>query len=324
MEKLSPAVLEAFGLQSRGIKKEKGYYLCSISKESEGLVKVHSTSETPEAICLQHSIKEHIAAGFPHTDRHRLTRAGEPYIIVGRETYIATATPPPQPETDLENEAHVLEIFRALARLHIASKIMPQKIPISPPLPETYTRQLSDLVQGGKQARRGPRMSDFDVLLIKHAPRATEIIQEAIERLEATNYSLLYTNAVSQGSLCHNALKEENIPVSQGTPYIVNFTQATTDLQLNDLAALIRRYAQRSSKAIPITKLVDIYDSIHPLPHQAADILYAQLIFPWAFMKLVTQYYSKKRNWTPNGLINRMETVLTEREDYETYIHTLI
>jgi len=320
MDKLSPAVLEAFGLHSRGIKKEKGYYLC----ESEGgHIKVHTTSESPEAICLRHSIKEYLIKNFPQIDQNRLTKTGQPYIVVGRETYVATHYPTPQSETDLENEAHVLGAFRGLAKLHVASKCMPIKISASPPLPEIYTRQLGELSQGKKQARRSPRMSDFDVLFIKHAPRATEIIQEAMARLEKTNYMQYYTDATHQGSLCHNALKEENLPVARGFTYITNFAHATSDLQLNDLAALLRRYAQRSSKNIPLPRLIEAYDAIYPLPRQAADILYAQLIFPWAFMKLVTQYYSKKRNWTPNGLINRMETVLAERDSYERYIENI-
>jgi len=317
MEKLSPAVLESFGLPNRGIRKEKGQYICSTA---EGLVKIHSTPEHPEAINLQHSIKEYLAKAFPHIDPYRLTTSGEPYIIVGRETYVATVYPQGYKEIDFEDEGEVLSSVRALAKLHGVSKAIPQNLTISPPLPEIYARYLNDLAQGSKQARRAPRMSDFDVSFIKYAPTAVNLIQDAIERLNKTNYSELYTNAVQQGSLCHNALKEENILITQGPTYIVNYANAAIDLQLNDLAALIRRYAQRSTKSIPARRLIKEYDSITPLPRQTEEILYAQLILPWAFLKLSAQYYSKKRNWTPNGLITRMETVLAERESYEAYI----
>jgi len=317
MEKLSPTVLESFGLQNRGIKKEKGHCLCNTA---EGLVKIHTTYESPETIKQQYLLKEHLAKDFPQTDRYRLTKTGQPYIIVGRETYIATNYPTQYKELDFEDEEAVLETFRALAALHTASKVMPVKMTISPPLPEIYTRYLNELTQSGKQARRVPRMSDFDVSFIKHAPKVIEIIQEAIERLEKTSYSQLYSNAIQQSSLCHNSLKEENLLSTQDAMYIVNFSHATTDLQLCDLAALIRRYAQRSNKSIHIGKLIDTYNTKNPLPHHATDILYTQLIFPWAFVKLVSQYYSKKRNWTPNGLITRMESVIAERECYEDYI----
>ncbi|MCL2362518.1 MAG: hypothetical protein FWC73_12000 [Defluviitaleaceae bacterium] len=322
MDKLSPVVLESFGLSSKGIKKEKGHYLCN---SVDGPVKVHITSQTPEAIRKQHSLKEYLAESFPHTDRFRLTKDRQPFIMIGRETYVATPYPMPQAETSLDNDENVLEAVHALARLHLASCKMPKiGLPMSPPLPEIYTRKLNGLVQESKQARRGQRMSDFDVAFIKHIPRATDTIKDALARLEKTNYSLAYNQAISQNSLCHNALKEENLPVVNGTTYIINFTQATFDLQLSDLGALIRRYAQRSSKGIPASSLMAAYDSVNPLPEFAKDIIYPQLTFPWSFTKLATQYYSKKRNWTPNGLINSMEAVLTEWDSYERYIKDIL
>ena len=324
MEKLSPAVLEAYGIHSRSIKKEKGHYLCDTAS---GLLKVHTTPEPVWDIERQHQIKEHLAAnGFPHTDRYKLTQTGQPYALIGRETYVVTTQPRVQRETDLENETEVLQAVQTLARFHAAAKNIPQEptpTPISPPLTEVYTRHIQELAQALKQARRSPRMSDFDVALIKHAPYYNETMQDAIQRLSKTHYAALYVQAVNQNALCHNNLKEENLPTADGVTYIINFSQAAIDLQLCDLAALIRRYAQRSSKALPALKLLDAYNNIASLPHAAADILYAQLIFPWAFMKTVTQYYSKKRNWAPNGLISRIDMILEERDAYEQYISVL-
>jgi len=321
MDKLSPAVLDTFGLSNRGIKKEKGHYLCN---SVAGPVKVHISNHAPEAIRLQHSIKEHLAESFPHTDRFRLTGDGSAYIMIGREIYVASFHPNPQRETDLENEADVLGAISALAKLHTASARMPLSLPKSPSLTEIYNRKLSDLAQASKQARRGSRMSDFDVAFIKHAPRATNTIKEALGHLEKTSYLRLYQQSIEHGSLCHNALKEENLPIIGGTTFIINFSYAASDLQLSDLAAFIRRYAQRSIRSIPVSRILSIYDNICPLSSGARDVIYPQLIFPWSFTKLASQYYSKKRNWTPNGLINSMENVLAEWDGYEEYIKEIL
>jgi len=321
MEKLSPVVLDAFGISSRNIKREKGYYLVDAAK---GLVKIHTTIELEEAINLQHIIKEHLAAeGFPWTDRYYTAKTGQPYIMVGRETYVAKHQPRGHYETDLENELAVLQAFKMLGRFHMAARGIggnPAPVPLASSLPDIFARQLSELNQAGKQARRGPRLSDFDVAFIKHAPSMAETIQCAIENLSATNYMKLFTNAITQGSLCHNAMKEENLLFSSDSTYFIDFSKAAIDLQLCDLAALIRRYAQRSSKSIPLNHLLNAYESTMPLPHGVRAILHAQLIFPWAFVKLASQYYSKKRNWTPNGLLSRMNAVLDEQKSYENYI----
>ena len=330
MDKLSPAILDAFGIQSRSIKKEKGHYLCNTDY---GLMKVHITYDTPETIWLQYSIKEHLAAnGFSYTDRFRLAKTGQPFVQLGRETYIMATLPQQHRETNFENEAEALEAFRALAYFHTASRNMPMDtIPKSQPLTEVYARQMKELTQIGKQVRRNSRLSDFDVLFIKHAQDCGELIQDCIHRLAKTDYAALHAMALNQGSLCHNTLKEENLlvtckhhnPPSTLNCFITNFSEAEIGLQLWDLAALIRRYAQRSGKDIPVTRLLETYNQISPLPHGAVDILYPLLIFPWAFMKIITQYYSKKRNWTPNGMFNRMETILAERDSYENYISCL-
>ncbi|MCL2377770.1 MAG: hypothetical protein FWC77_01435 [Defluviitaleaceae bacterium] len=322
MEKLSPIVLEAFGIHSRRVRREKGRYLC---ETENGLMSIYITYEPPEAIRLQHSIKEGLAAkGFTWTDRFQPARSGQPIIQVGRETYVMVRYPNMRRETDFENETDVLQAFEFLARFHLAARGMSKLAPISPPMPEIYARQMAEMAQAGKQARRGPRMSDFDVAFIKHAPRFGETMQECISRLADTGYAKLHMQAVHEGAVCHNALKEENFLVAGDSTYIINFSEATIDLQLADLAALIRRYAQRSTKGIPVCRLLEAYDSINPLPADAQDILYALLIFPWAFIKIITQYYSKKRNWTPGGIISRMDTILAERDSYEKYVKILL
>ena len=323
MEKLSPIVQEAFGIQSRRIKREKGRYLCDTPN---GLMCIYITYETPETIHLQHIIKEHLAEnGFPWTDRFVPSRAGQPYIQIGRETYVMAAHPAQCRETDFENEAEVLQAFKFLAQFHVAARGFSQTVPpmpTSPPMQEICARQIGELSQAGKQARRGPRMSDFDVAFIKHMPRFSEIMQDSIAQLEDTNYAKLYAQAISQKTLCHNALKEESLLVASEATYIMNLSEATIDLQLTDVAALIRRYAKRSSKSIPAHRLLEAYDAVNPLPASAQDIICPLLMFPWAFTKIITQYYSKKRNWTPGGLISRMDAILAERESYEKYVET--
>ena len=320
MDKLSPAVLEAFGIHSRRVKKEKGRYIC---ETPEGTGVIHITPEPAGAINLRHAIKEHLAErGFPQTDRYRLAVTGNPYIVVGRDTYVMTkASPGPDSrETDFENEPAVLQAFELLARFHIAAAEMPAlPIPHMPKVEDLYARQLNELSQAGKQARRATRMSDFDVLYIKHSPRYIETMAGSISRLANTRYSALHAAAARRRSLCHNALKEENI-LTGSAPYIINFADAAIGPQISDLAALIRRYAQRSTRAIPIGRLLEAYDQVNPLPAGAGDMLQPLLVFPWAFTKIVALYYSKKRNWTPVGLLSRMEAILAEREEYEKYI----
>jgi len=321
MEKLSPVVQEAFGIHRRRIKREKGRYICDTEN---GQVSVYIASESPEVIQLQHSLKEHLAEkGFPWTDRYQPAVTGQPFVSIGREVYVMVKYPDEYRETDFDNEAEILQAFRFLAHFHITARDMPYiTAPLfhSLPIQEIFTRQINELAQAGKQARRVPRMSDFDVSFIKHATRYGEIMQDSLNRLSGTDYVKFHSQAAARGAICHNNLKEENLLAAKGDTYIFNFSEVTVDLQLTDLAALIRRYAERSNKLIPINRLLEAYNTVNPLQPGACEILYSLLIFPWAFIKIVNQYYSKRRNWTPGGLINRMDVILAERDSYEKYV----
>ena len=329
MDKLSPAIFESYGLTSRNIKKEKGHYFCETNK---GLVRISITHETTEVIRLQHQIKEYIAAsGFLFSDRFLLTTTNQPFSLIGRDTYVAclfseakAITPMPR-ETDFLNDNEVIFATQALARFHEAARNVPmENIIHAPPLHQSYAKQAAELAQAGKQTRRGSRLSDFDVAFIKYAPHFEDKIQTSIDILSSSNYQNFYIDALSQRNICHNALKEENLLIIDGETYITGFSYASVDFQLNDLAALIRRYAQRGNQTISINKLVDTYHDILKLPNGALEILYAQLIFPQPFLKIVASYYSKKRNWTPNGLLSRMDAIIRESEKYDEYVQSLI
>jgi hypothetical protein len=65
---------------------------------------------------------------------------------------------------------------------------------------------------------------------------------------------------------------------------------------------------------------LDIYNKIAPLPTDGEKILHAMLSFPWSFAKIVANFYSKKRNFTPAAITSRMAGVLGEQELYDDYI----
>jgi len=173
-----------------------------------------------------------------------------------------------------------------------------------------------------KQARRSRRLSDFDILLVQHMDYYVNGITQAIDGLINNDYTQFRTTALMHRHICHNALKEETLLFSNENCFITQFTQACMDVQLVDLAAVIRRHMQRAgSDAVPINTLLACYQ---PLNAAERAVLYALLLFPWAFIKISAQYYSKKRPFTPNAIMNRVQSILAQKEFHTTYIHELL
>ena len=70
-----------------------------------------------------------------------------------------------------------------------------------------------------------------------------------------------------------------------------------------------------------VAELLAYYDKTNPLPAGAEDIVYAQLVYPCRFIKVIKQQYNKKRGWTPAAIMGRMNNLLEEQSAYDTYIN---
>lgn len=314
-------VINAFGLNPKKITREKAYFLCDTA---DGLIKIQKTTASPARITFQHAVKEHTAAGYPWTDRYRLTAAGLPYVSVGGETYTAAHAVRGR-EVELTDWADMARVLSATARWHLSARHLPLPAEARPPAPvpltEYFAKQDAALSAMAKQVRRQARLSDFDVLFIKNNAFYSQQVKSALQALAESDYLRWYERAQAHGHVCHRLLKEENLPLYNERVYITQYEEAAVDTQLTDIAALIRRYVQRAGQqAAPIGRLLETLDRVEPLPSGALRILQALLQFPWHFMKITAQYYSKKRSWTPVAIISRMETAVAEAELYNAYV----
>jgi len=313
-------LLAHFGITGVKAVKERGYYLCDTAN---GFVKIHRTSDEPMEIYTRHDLLKKLEnAGFLNGELILETPQGIPYVNLGRDMFIMCRHIPGR-DLDLDNPNDIALALETLARFHQAACNISVGYEPSPLLTEVYAKQSAALNHAVKQVNRRPRLSDFDILLIKYANLYGDYAADAQSALAKTDYAALHSQALSQGRVCHNALKEENLPIYKDSCYLLNLSDATIDLQLTDLSNFIRRYARRSSRSIPIQRLIELYSKFNPLPDSARAIIHAQLSYPWPFMKIVSQYYSKKRNFTPVAITSRMTEVLEEQAAYDGYVNTL-
>jgi len=319
MSDISSTLPAHFGFAGTRAVKERGYFVC---KTPEGLAKIYKTFEPHRALHLRYKLLEQIEqAGFPGADKIMLSTHGMPFVQLGRETYVMSRHIAGR-DMDFNCPQDVVLALEKLAHFHIVARGFDNAklgIEASPALTEVFDKNIAFLNKTAKQMGKNSRLSDFDIIFIKSAPLYIDRAQESARLLAQTDYTTLYTAALEGRHICHNTLKEENFPISEGACYMTNFSEAAIDAQITDLASFLRRYARRSNREIPISRLVEIYDRICPLPNSAMEIIGAVLLHPWQFVKIVRQYYNKKRGWTPVAIMSRMQTLLDEQEIYDAY-----
>jgi CotS family spore coat protein len=303
------AALSCFGLKSFRTVKEKGAHICNTAS---GLIKLAKVTEPPQGVRLAHAVKEHVAeAGFLNTDRYFTGPDGLPYVHLGADLYTATYINDGGP-LDFLSSGDVLTAVSYIAGFHAAARGVEAEWPTAPSREDIFNRGLETLRQALKQTNRKQR-SDFDILLIKNASAYEDRIIQAMEQLAATPYADMYTHAAKGNHICHNALKEESIFINGGEAYLTRFTSVERNTQINDLAFFIRRYFQHcEGDHLPVPRLLEAYEKSNPLPYGSEAALHALLLYPAPFIKIVEQYYARKRNWTPAGLMERMREILED------------
>lgn len=303
-----------FGHTGKAVKERGNFYL-------NGL-KIQRSYNSPHEIFERYKLLDRLAEGFAYADVIKPAANGAPFVTLGRETYVMTRHIVGH-EPNFGNFEETSLVLESVANFHKAARGFSDTPKKSPPLTELFEKQKSELDATIKKVHRCPRLSDFDVLLLKNADAYAARVDNAATILAKTDYAKLYANAIEEKHLCHNGLKEEAFIISENNCYISRFEETSVDLQLSDLALVLRRYARKSNREIPIRRLLEVYDKILPLPATADKILYAQLSFPWQFLKISAQYYSKKRNFIPAAITGRMAAILEEQKDYDVYIECL-
>jgi CotS family spore coat protein len=319
------AVLKNFGLKPGKLKKEKAYFIYELP---EGINKIYKTNATAERILFEHSVKEHLFnAGFPWVDRYTLSATGQPFVPSADGNYVMTPLIKGR-DIDFENWSEFSQALEAVARFHVDARgvnvFESGENPAGMPLNDFFCKKATELSSIAKRVRRQARLSDFDVLFIKNLPFYAEQMKNAVYCLDTSEYISWRKEALTGNHICHHALKEESMILVRNQLYITHFSDSAFDVQLNDLNDLIQRYKRRAGRhALSIHHVLEVYSRIFPLSRSGMGILYALLQFPWNFMKIINQYYCKKRSWTPNAMANRMTSIVSEKEAYIDYIRAL-
>jgi len=320
MADLSFTLPAHFGITGVRAKKERGCYFLNTAN---GPVKIHKSSSTPKDIIKRYNfLKKLKNSGFGSTDFILETPNGLPFVELGRDLFVMSRFVDGR-ELDLNSKEDVFMAVKNLASFHKAAQGIFEDKKISAPAPEVFNKQTMFLSTALKQINKSKRMSDFDMLTLKNASEFAGYASKAEEIIKSTPYLNLHENAIKKGYVCHNQIKEENLLVLNNSCFIVNFYDVSSNLQLHDLADFIRRYARKSEREISALEIIKTYDEILPVSGDAVKILYALLLYPWPFMKVVASQYSKKRNFTPVGQSSRMDEVLMEQKNYNSYINEI-
>ena len=320
MEELKLQVLREFEVTAKRIIKEKSYYICNTDK---GVKIVKKTFDTRESIIFQNKIKNHLYEnGFRNIDMFKLSKAEIPYVEMGGEIYVMTEFVEGR-ESNFWEKEEFLRVVKEVAKMHKVGQGIKFDNEIfyrEENLIKKSEKNLSEMKAIRKRISSQKKILDFDVLFLNNYNYYEEQLKETIEILKSNRYIEEKECAENRIQICHNLLKEENIQQTKEGIRIGSFSKVNIGSKIQDIAMLVQRHRKSTREAIDIEEIIEVYNSENESMEEERKILYGILKYPEKYMKVVNQYYSKKRSWVPGAINNRMETIIESQREYKKYI----
>ena len=164
-------------------------------------------------------------------------------------------------------------------------------------LPRLYAKRRSELAKVRRRNDRRGSYDAIDLLLLQYYDQYMDRAAEAEELLRRGHYGEAVTKAEAEGAFCHNAYKGEALRLDEkGRIFVGNFDKCTAELPLADLAAYLRRYFKKTDgDEAGIHEMLESYGRHCPLSEKDVTILQGMLVYPEKFLRLINEYYNRRR-----------------------------
>ena len=309
MENFISSAAQGFNFRYTKIYRDKFGHICATD---QGLFRIQraegrgqpapSADSVVEKILFHHKIKEYLNENGLMSDGFVISAQGTPYFISGDEIFIATPAfaGPNANFADADNflvvVAHVANMHQLLSQGNIIggqSRAM---------FGNDVGRHMESLGSLKKKLLKSGKFSEFDMQFLRGYEKLAPHIATYVgtdDPLENDRY------------ICHNLLKEENIYYEDDRIILTNFSEAGRGHYLFDLAYLIKRHIKANpTEILSLDKVLEVYCASHTSCDFDKSVFHHMLLYPDKFIKVATDYYSKKRSFAPKTYISRMEECL--------------
>ena len=168
------------------------------------------------------------------------------------------------------------------------------------------TNALSDVYAMGGE----PKLCLNIMAVPKDMPKA------AVHRLLQGGYEKAVEQAAENGAFCHNAYKGEALRQNEkGEIFVGSFDKCSSELPLADLAYYLRRYFKKTEGTEQgVFAMLENYGRHQPLSEGDLTILQGMLVYPEKFLRLVNEYYNKRRACVSPAMQERLAAAAREEE----------
>ena len=316
MEDINEKILwEGYGLRFRGGTRTRAGLIC---RTDMGLRELKKPRGSAESLRLAFRVKERLREnGFHQIGRIYETLEGEPFYRYDGVLYILEE-PLPAEVLSEDDTAAFVQGADTLGQMHAAAKgLQDEKDKWNKDrLPALYEKRRGELAKIRRRNDRRGNYDAIDLLLIAHYEQYMTQSREAEELLKKGGYGGAVERAAEEGAFCHNAYKSEALRLNgEGQLFVGNFDKCSRELPLADLAFYLRRYFKKTAgDGKGVWRMLESYGRYCPLSAGDLMILQGMLLYPEKFLRLVNEYYNRRRACVSPAMQERLAAAVREEE----------
>ncbi|WMI81337.1 hypothetical protein [Anaerotignum sp. MB30-C6] len=314
MEDMYEKILwEGYGLRFYSGTRTRTGLVC---KTDKGLRELKKARERMNSIRYAHDVKECLYRnGFTVISRFYNTMDGQPCFAKDGSLYVLEELLPTTPLEE-DGKSPFVKGAETLGKMHHCAKglestyfqLDKERLPVQ------FSKRRVELAKIKRRIQRQSGYDAIDLLVIDNYDTYMEQTLQAEELLQKAEYPVLADKVEKDGAFCHHSFKGENLRLGDdGRLFVGGFEGCNSDIPLLDLAAYLKRYMKKTDgDKDGVKEMLAAYQKQNSLEEREKVLLQALTIYPEKFLRLVNEYYNKRRACVSPAMQERLALAVEE------------
>jgi Ser/Thr protein kinase RdoA (MazF antagonist) len=129
---------------------------------------------------------------------------------------------------------------------------------------------------------------------------------------------------VQQGRVCHGSYTYHNLLFYGSRTITTNFDKAEVGIQIRDLYDFLRKVMEKNGWEGEIgLDVLSAYGKERSLEKEEKILLYAMLLYPEKYWKLVNFYYNSRKSWISSRNLEKLIRIRAQEENRADFLKEL-
>lgn len=283
----------------------------------EGQKVLKNTQIKPQKMLFIAEAHEHLQNnGLPIANIHR-TKNGAITVGADQSAFVLYDKVDGK-EVIYYNENQLMETMKFMAQFHQLSKGY---------IPNTESKKRGRLgkwhklyrwklqeLEGNKKIAQGLSTDPFSIMFLEHVDNMLQKGREALQELDEAPYQNWTKEWIEASGFGQQDFTMARLIDTEDGLFMKELHSITYDLPTRDIRILINKVMKKMSiwDSDLALKMIQSYDSIHPLTEEHYKVLWTDLKFPHLFCSIIHKYYlGQKASWSDEKYIWALQNIIS-------------